>query len=94
MRTGSQNGNSNPNAHSNGNGNGNSNTHSSGTRPSAESDAPSSITEQQIASIRKLSEHLNKVLPDTLPTYSFIDARKLIQQLTAEYREAKQRKAS
>jgi hypothetical protein len=78
------------------NSNGNSNAHSNGrgTHPSAESDAPSSITEQQIASIRKLSEHLNKALPDTLPTYSFIDARKLIQQLTAEYREAKQRKAS
>lgn len=56
--------------------------------------APSSITEQQLASIRKLSEHLNKVVPDTLASYSFVSARTLIQQLTAEYREAKQRRAS
>jgi hypothetical protein len=56
--------------------------------------APSSITEQQLASIRKLSEHLNKALPDKVDAYSFVDGRTLIQQLTAEYREAKQRRAS
>ena len=50
------------------------------------------VTEQQLASIRKLSDTLNKALPDTLATYSYSDASKLIQQLSAEYRD--QRKAS
>lgn len=79
--------------------NGNARTQTSngnGARPTqpSESDSPSSITEQQFASIQKLSEHLHKAVPDKLSAYSFVDARKLIQQLTAEYREAKQRKAS
>jgi hypothetical protein len=74
----------------------NAGTTGNGSRPSApsESASPETITEQQMASIRKLSEHLNKAVPETLAKYSFINARKLIQQLTAEYREAKQRKAS
>jgi hypothetical protein len=55
---------------------------------------PTNITEQQLSSIRKLSEHLHKPVPDKVDTYSFVNARTLIQQLTAEYRTAKQQKAS
>jgi hypothetical protein len=99
--TGNGNGNGNGNG-SRGNTNPNANTgnggRATGSQPSAgdtgNGDSPSSITEQQIASIRKLSEHLNKIVPPGITDLSFVDGRKLIQQLTAEYREAKQRKAS
>jgi hypothetical protein len=59
-----------------------------------ESDAPSTITEQQLASIRKLCEHLGKEVPEDLSTLSFVGGKKVIQQLTAEYRESKQNRAS
>lgn len=72
------------------NGNGHGQPASNGNRPAPESDAASSITEQQISSIRKLSEHLNKELPENLPTLSNLEARKVIQQLSAEYKESKQ----
>ncbi|BCL81763.1 hypothetical protein ccbrp13_42280 [Ktedonobacteria bacterium brp13] len=78
-----QNGNGHGQPASNGNG-------SNGNRPAPESDAAASITEQQISSIRKLSEHLNKALPENLPTLSNLEARKVIQQLSAEYKESKQ----
>ena len=52
--------------------------------------AESSVTEQQLASIRKLCQHLDKPEPENVSSLSFLAARRLIQQLTAEYREAKQ----
>lgn len=48
-------------------------------------------TEQQLASIRKLSEHLGKHEPEEVARMSYLDAKKLIQQLTAEYREQRQK---
>jgi hypothetical protein len=48
-------------------------------------------TEQQLASIRKLSEHLGKNEPEEVARMSYLDAKKLIQQLTAEYREQRQK---
>ncbi len=48
-------------------------------------------TEQQLASIRKLSEHLGKSEPEEVAHMSYLDAKKLIQQLTAEYREQRQK---
>lgn len=45
------------------------------------------ITEQQMASIRNLSNRLNKPIPDTLSTCTYNDAVKLIQALSAEHRE-------
>ena len=48
-------------------------------------------TEQQLASIRKLSEHLGKSEPEEVARMSYLDAKKLIQQLTAEYREQRQK---
>lgn len=47
-------------------------------------------TEQQVSSIRKLCEHLGKAEPENVTGMSFLGAKKVIQQLTAEYREAKQ----
>ena len=60
---------------------------SNGTRP-VDSEK-SAATEQQLSSIRKLSEHLGKPAPEE-GSLSFLGAKKLIQQLTAEYREMKQ----
>ena len=48
------------------------------------------LTEQQLSSIRKLCEHLGKAEPDNVTSISYLNAKKLIQQLTAEYREYKQ----
>lgn len=55
-----------------------------------ESSADAVITGQQLASIRKLCEHLGKAEPDNLASTSYLDAKKLIQQLTAEYKEQKE----
>jgi hypothetical protein len=73
--------------------NSNGNTRSSNdTRSNASteiaSDAP--LTEQQLSSIRKLCEHLGKSEPDNVTSISYVNAKKLLQQLTAEYREHKQ----
>ncbi len=59
--------------------------------PAAVEDASTSlVTEQQLNSIRKLCEHLGKSEPDNVTTISYLNAKKLIQQLTTEYREYKQ----
>lgn len=54
-------------------------------------EADAIATEQQIASIRKLSEYLGKPTPEVK---SFVQARKVIQQFSAEYREAKEKKSN
>ncbi|MBA2678359.1 MAG: hypothetical protein H0U76_08205 [Ktedonobacteraceae bacterium] len=75
---------------SNGNGsNGNGANGTNGAHP-PESDAQANATEQQVASIRKLSEHLGKAMPEEGSNLTFLNAKKLIQQLTAEYRESRQ----
>lgn len=60
---------------------------------SADSEAQGTITEQQLASIRKLCDYLGKPLPENADALSFLEARRVLQQLTAEYKEVK-RKAS
>jgi hypothetical protein len=72
---------------SNGNGNTSNNVHSTVATENA-SDAL--LTEQQLSSIRKLCEHLGKAEPENVTSISYLNAKKLIQQLTAEYREYKQ----
>ncbi len=52
-------------------------------------DATMTVTEQQISSIRKLSEYLGKAEPESLAAMSNLEAKKVIQQLTAEYRQSK-----
>lgn len=52
-------------------------------------------TDQQLASIRKLCQHLGKTEPEHPETLSYQDAKALISQLSHEYNEQKQpRKAS
>lgn len=49
----------------------------------------SKVTEQQLSSIHKLCERLGKSEPEHVTTMGYLDAKKLINQLTAEYRESK-----
>lgn len=70
----------------NGNGNGSANSNGAPRDENAEA----SVTEQQVASIRKLCQHLGKSEPDNVTSISFLAAKRLIQQLTAEYKEARQ----
>jgi hypothetical protein len=56
----------------------------------SEQEAELSISEQQLSSIRKLCQHLSKPEPENLTSFTFLSARKVIQQLTAEYKEARQ----
>ena len=77
-----------PTAMSNNNTNGN----GASSAPAAvetPADATMTVTEQQISSIRKLSEYLGKAEPESLASMSNLEAKKVIQQLTAEYRQSK-----
>jgi len=60
------------------------------TQRTSEQEAELSISEQQLSSIRKLCEHLGKPEPENVTSLTFLSARKVIQQLTAEYKEARQ----
>ncbi len=71
----------------NGNGNG-----SRATSANAEAASDATATDQQLASIRKLCEHLGKAEPEHPDTMSFASAKELIAQLSQEYRQS--RKAS
>jgi phage recombination protein Bet len=47
-------------------------------------------TEQQISSMHKLYEHLCQSVPEDVVGMTYLEAQRRIQQLTAEYRTAKQ----
>jgi len=71
-------------------------TRSNGTATSsnaAASTANDKITEQQLNSIRKLSERLGKPEPEGVTQFASVDACKMIQTLTAEYHEQKSAKS-
>lgn len=57
----------------------------------AEDNPDTVATEQQLSSIRKMYERLGKAEPEQIATISYLGAKKLIQQLTAEYRETRQK---
>lgn len=60
-----------------------------------ENAADTLATDQQLASIRKLCQHLGKPEPEHPDTLSYLDAKGLITQLSHEYNDQKQhRKAS
>ena len=60
-----------------------------------ENAADTLATDQQLASIRKLCQHLGKPEPEHPDTLSYKDAKVLITQLSHEYNDQKQqRKAS
>ncbi|MBV9231513.1 MAG: hypothetical protein JOZ18_19550 [Chloroflexi bacterium] len=65
-------------------------TNGNGSSAVAVQDPNAAITEQQLTSIHKLCDFLGKPEPDNVSSISFAAAKKLIQQLTAEYRELKQ----
>lgn len=61
--------------------------------PSKVEPAPdAAATEQQISSIKKLCQHLEKPEPDNLSNLTFLNAKQLLQQFTEEYRAQKQQK--
>ena len=61
----------------------------------AQNDPDAPATEQQLASLRKLCQHLGKPEPENTDTMSYLNAKELISQLSHEYNEQKQhRKAS
>jgi len=66
------------------------NGHAAQTAP-AEDNPDTVATEQQLSSIRKMYERLGKAEPEQITTISYLGAKKLIQQLTAEYRETRQK---
>lgn len=51
-----------------------------------------SVTEQQVASIRKLCQHLGKSEPANITSISYLAAKQIIQKLTTEYKEASNKK--
>ncbi|HEU5227943.1 MAG TPA: hypothetical protein VFU49_09045 [Ktedonobacteraceae bacterium] len=76
---------------SHGNGqNGSMNGAANGSKSPAAEDAAASVTEQQLSSIHKLCEYLGKSEPENVAAISYLAAKKLINQLTAEYRAMKQ----
>lgn len=74
-----------------GNGRTNGNGHSTST-PTEEVAADAVASEQQLASIHKLCQHLGKPEPENQDTLSYLGAKELIAQLSLEYRQS--RKAS
>lgn len=74
----------------NGNGSNGNSIHANGPGTSEEASVDGVATEQQVSSIRKLCERLGKSEPENVASISNLAARKLIQQLTAEYREQRQ----
>lgn len=66
------------------NGNGKASTQETTTDTSA-----MPITDQQLSSIRKLSQHLGKVEPEQVESMSYGSAKELIAQLSQEYRQSR-----
>ncbi|MFL5624430.1 MAG: hypothetical protein ACJ788_02420, partial [Ktedonobacteraceae bacterium] len=67
--------------------NGNGNGHRAATA-TAETASNAMASDQQLASIRKLCEHLGKAEPEQPETLSFASAKELIAQLSQEYRQS------
>jgi len=64
-------------------------------QPSDEKTASAPATEQQLASLRKLCQHLGKPMPEEQGAMSYQSAKELILSLSREYNESRQsRKAS
>lgn len=66
----------------------------SNSQAGASSTTPESevITQEQLNSIRKLCERLGKSAPENVTTLSYLAARKVIRELTAEFRELQAQK--
>lgn len=65
------------------------------SQPGDDKQASTPATEQQLASLRKLCQHLGKPEPEGQGTMSYLSAKELILQYSREYNEQRQsRKAS
>jgi hypothetical protein len=71
----------------------NTNASANGNVARANEETEACVTEQQLASIRKLCQHLGKNEPDNVAAISFLAAKQLIQKLTQEYKQSKQAEA-
>lgn len=63
-----------------------------GTVVKEETSQNAPATEQQLASIRKLCQHLGNPDPDNQETMTYLNAKELIAQLSLEYRQSRQTK--
>ena len=70
--------------------NGSANGSSNASRSVVAENTEAGVTEQQLSSIHKLCEYLGKPEPENVTAISYLAAKKLINQLTAEYRAMKQ----
>lgn len=70
------------------------NNSASDTSNSNSNKAETNATEQQLSSLRKLYQFLSKQEPANLEAISYLKAKQLIQQLSAEYKELRASKAS
>jgi hypothetical protein len=71
------------------------NASNTNSQPADEKSTNAPATEQQLASLRKLCQHLGKPEPEGQGTMSYLSAKELILQLSREYNEQRQsRKAS
>lgn len=61
-----------------------------GSASSIATDEKAPATEQQLASIRKLCQHLGKPEPEDQETLTYLGAKELITQLSREYNEQRQ----
>jgi hypothetical protein len=59
------------------------------TTETTQANQPEKVTEQQLTSIHKLCDYLGKQEPEGVASMSFLEGKKIIQQLTAEYRQSK-----
>jgi hypothetical protein len=76
----------------NSNGKANSNGQGAATSSDDKNTAGAPATEQQLASLRKLCQHLGRPEPENPETMSYLNAKELITQLSHEYNEQKQRR--
>jgi len=60
------------------------------SQPVDDKSASAPATEQQLASLRKLCQHLGRPEPENLGTMSYLSAKELILQLSREYNEQRQ----
>jgi len=79
-----------PGASQNGSMNGSANGANNGAKGAVAENAEALVTEQQLSSIHKLCEYLGKSEPENATAMSYLAAKKLINQLTVEYRAMKQ----
>jgi hypothetical protein len=59
------------------------------TTATGEKESETLATEQQLASIRKLCQHLGKPEPENQETMTYLSAKELIAQLSLEYRQSR-----